>query len=665
MELEHIFQDKDNWKKDTISLIKKDLLSIANNRFVQISQTHLVCLYGKSQVGKTTLILNMIGLKDECKKMVSEVLRGGVKRGNSSTSTAIIYSQNSADNNANKYGIKIETLEGHNITRDFEYFTPDEMILKLQSIRANVENNEFSNKAILHICIPKDYFLTSASKSRISILDLPGVESTNKNEKAHVESLMTRYIPISSVCIIACPSNTIQSLEHEELPNNIDWKKNSHKFLVVVTKSYSNGNIKSYFDTPRELRKIGFKEFVQDRYEKELEPILGIDNKTIVFPLDIGDSFETLLTNEVHNKEDRTEIRQTRDSLLHSLLDTIVKHRGEQLLSTIKELHAIVECNDEKKRLLIEETKNDLEKKKANKEADLKIIEKKYQEHNERYKGVEEQLKKLDKLNKCIEDLVHETSYCSTIILEDVKKVVNEYNLFKTKNGIEYFYDKEKKTLKTIITSLTAQLNNLTKIVKSLMEDQGFSADIYVNKIVTSIINKFRDNYGHKLYPPDTIAEKFKNLFGYGRKIRLRDAYSYIKSIDQYIRSEIKSSIIESCNSIIKKKQDENIKDKEYNKRKIIEDEDLIKEYKGELERIQLRIKENNEKLDNIRQQKKHDKDTLNKYLQYAEKAYFCQRNNIINKINSGITTSERILYILFLGVLENDYESLINASNE
>lgn len=113
MILQQILQDKDNWKRDTFQILKKNLLSVKNNRFIQYGgtqETHLVCIYGKSQVGKTTLILNMIGLKDEeCKQKVSQVLRGGVEKGNSSTSTAIIYTQSET----NDYCVRIETLNGN------------------------------------------------------------------------------------------------------------------------------------------------------------------------------------------------------------------------------------------------------------------------------------------------------------------------------------------------------------------------------------------------------------------------------------------------------------------------------------------------------------------------------------------------------------------------
>ena len=111
MALDRLFHDKGYWQEDAFNRIKSELLSVKDNRFVQYSHTaatHFVCVYGKSQVGKTTLILDMIGLKDECKRDVAEVLRGGIALGNSSTSTAIIYSQSESD----LYGVRTETLEG-------------------------------------------------------------------------------------------------------------------------------------------------------------------------------------------------------------------------------------------------------------------------------------------------------------------------------------------------------------------------------------------------------------------------------------------------------------------------------------------------------------------------------------------------------------------------
>ena len=69
MEWNQLFLKKEDWQRKTFKMIKSDLISAKDNRFVRYDNTeenHLVMIYGKSQVGKTTLILNMIGLKPDC-----------------------------------------------------------------------------------------------------------------------------------------------------------------------------------------------------------------------------------------------------------------------------------------------------------------------------------------------------------------------------------------------------------------------------------------------------------------------------------------------------------------------------------------------------------------------------------------------------------------------
>ena len=96
MEWNQLFIKKEDWQRKSFEMIKNDLISARENRFVRYENTkenHLVMIYGKSQIGKTTLILNMIGLKPDYFNEVYETLRAGVPRGNSSTSTAIIYAK--------------------------------------------------------------------------------------------------------------------------------------------------------------------------------------------------------------------------------------------------------------------------------------------------------------------------------------------------------------------------------------------------------------------------------------------------------------------------------------------------------------------------------------------------------------------------------------------
>lgn len=661
MMLDQIFQDRDNWKKDTFESIKKNLISVKDNRFVQYNQTngvHLVCVYGKSQVGKTTLILNMIGLKDDvCKKEVANVLRGGIAHGNSSTSTAIIYTQSDSD----QYGLCIETLEGKKITENINC-SAEEMILQLQSIREKVEKNEFSGNGILHIAIPKSFFLESLSKEKISILDLPGVESCNIKEKLHVRSLMNRYIPLSSVCIITCPASTIQSLEKEELPNNIDWKYFPHKYIVVLTRAYSDGSIKSYFLKPKKQRTEKFEKFLTDRYKAEFTKILGANNDAEIYPIDVGDSFEMLLTNELTNDADRNEARITRDSILNALQTSIIKHKGEQLLSSIRELRTIVERSDESE---IEELNDKISSKYSElseKITELSRHEDTLKDLNEKVQSINESLTKLGDYKTKVEELTKEISKFSQDLITAVKSEIKEKSLIKEKNGKTYFYDKEKHVLSKISSYLNSNLwSSILEKAQNIMQENGIIIDFYSDKIASEIYSQYVESYSDKLYPRGGIIDSlFKDC-----KVTLSTAEIYIKQIQSKILDVIQTTVVSKC----KEKLDERIKEKEEELSKYEKaakrEESKINEIKQKKQKIEKEIADNNEQIKNVKLQKKTDNDTLDMYLKFAKDAYLYQKNEVIKKINSNINPVEKTSYLLLLGIINKDYRSLVSAANE
>ncbi len=667
MVLNQIFQDKDYWKKDTFDRIKSELLSVKDNRFVQYNQlsaTNLVCIYGKSQVGKTTLILNMIGLKDDvCKKNVSDVLRAGIARGNSSTSTAIIYSQSES----NLYGLRIETLDGQNLTTCVEYFTSNKMILKLQSIRDDVEKNKFPDKGILHIYIPKDFFSELVSKNKIAILDLPGVESRNIQEKAHVESLMSRYIPISSVCIIACPANNIQSLETLELPGDIDWKNLSHKYFVVLTRSYSVENIKKYFDKERNKRKTTFQDFLQVKYKTDLSLILGAENNTKVFPLDVGESFTRLCEKELQSEKDNKEVIETRNCILSSLQESILKQKGEKLLSCIKELHTIVDHAEKTKSLQLEEKKEELEndievlRRKLN---DLKILR---DNSKKECQIIEKRINQLNMLNSTIKnELSKAVVVFSENLISNVKLAIENQALFELRNGVKYFSDKNKVCLSTINSFLLTQLDQTVVSKAYSLMGNILNIDIYVKSIAGNIYSNFVNEYENKLYPtPSGFFNKFfGKIIGTGYNIPLQSAYRYIQQIQGIIQSEIQSSIICKCNIIISDMISDDIEESKNCKRHITHLDNAIKSKIKDINCVETEKVANEKAMEILKIQMEQDNQTLNRYLKHAEKAYMCQRNEIVKKINSNIASSDRILYVLFLGVIDKDYQKLLRASN-
>ncbi len=479
---------------------------------------------------------------------------------------------------------------------------------------------------------------------------------------------MTRYIPISSVCIIACLASDIQSLEKEEMPNGLDWKKLPHKYLVVLTKSYSNGSIKSYFDKSREEREKGFLEHIQDSYRAEMSEILGNKNKTEIFPLEFGDSFERLLSEELKNEEDCSEIRQTRDYVLSLLQKSMIKNKGEQLLSIIKELRIIVEQSDEKKLLLLEEKKqkdvksrNETIQKKSQAEEKLDKYEKEKQK-------VESTIVKLDSLYRSIDDIL--TTDVPAFSAAVINKIKIE-NLSKKRNGDIYFYDKDKVVLNTISSNLSKiSIVSKAQLLMSSITECNLNIDLYESSIANSIYDLFVYRYETKLYPPPRagiwgkIRDIKDKLFGSGSMINLNTAREYINGIKVIIKDEIKSSVVRPCEKIICDEKEKLEKEKNSFYCKIIKRKKDIEFLEQDIDKYKKEIEDNEKYMKSVEAQKEQDIRTLNTYLKYAEVAYMRQRNDILNRINSGITSEEKLLNVLFLGVVDRDYETVKNASN-
>jgi len=659
MELNQVFQDKDKWKKETINLLLRDLklLSLDDNAIQnwQIGSTILICVYGKSQVGKTTLILNMIGLKDEAsKKEVDGVLRGGVSLGNSSTSTAIIYSQSETD----QYGVAIKTIDGQEIT-PVTYCSANEMCLELQSIRSKVEKNVFHKTGILHIFIPKKYFLQSVSLNKVSIIDLPGVESRNLHEKEHVESLMNLYIPISSGCIIVCPANVIQSLETEELPKYKDWKNYTNKFFLVLTKAYSCGSIKDFFKTQPMSRKVGFKEMMFDTYQKEVRKVLGTTNKTEIFPLELGQSFESLVENELKNENDRKEIIQTRDSILSALHECIIKHRGEQLISIIKDLHSIVGESEKKINLKLEENQKIQNDRIISFKEKINGYTEKLNDLKEECKNIEENRIHLIELDRTLnDDLDNDLTTLLTPLNEQLES--KAYSLSKEKDGEYFFNDENKKFYLELKRSLINHLKEYLKQVDEKMDMRELKIDISQTCLASSILSQ-SDIFVNEIYPPTP------GLFGriFSKGIPIHKVLDCLSRINAITKSEIKQSVIDLYSEKINKKlEDLNLEINARNSVIRLFSENKLKIEKN-IEQCQTEISNNKKELEFVKKQKNADKETLNKYLNFAKSAYLHQRNEIVEKINFSKTPEEKTILVLLLGVIEREYNNITNVSDE
>ena len=368
---------------------------------------------------------------------------------------------------------------------------------------------------------------------------------------------------------------------------------------------------------------------------------------------------------ELKNEKDRSEVIETRNWHLSSLVDSILSSKGSNLQSCIKELRAMVNKIEENKIVQLREIgkKKEVDKKKIVK----RIKELKSNKNNNKDKNQENEssIEQLDNLSNTIEnELLNAATSFSDNLIEIIKKEIVEKSLFKEKNGVRYFYDKNRVCMKGIQNHLMIYLNKtIGSKVRSLLEDSEFNIDFYPSSIANSIYSQFAKMYEKELYPPSSFI---KNLFGNSPKVDISSAYSYIQQIKTIIQSEIRSSVIVECQTKIRKKRDDYLVDSKWRKSKLKEEENEIKSKEEELKRIKNEIDENNEELLAVGNQKRQDEQTLDEYLKHAKETYLSQRNEIFESINSKKTSPpNKFLYIILLGIIKKKNKNITNESNE
>ena len=649
MDWEQLYAKKEDWQRETVEKIKKDLLSMqdkSSEQFDTANGTRLVIIYGNTQVGKTTLILNMIGLKDECIDDVYNTLRAGIEEGNSSTSTAIIYSKSCNE----QYGCEIKgltDLTSHDVT----YFDKEGMISRLKEIRQQVEEKSFSSEQILFISIPKNYFVQDPNADNISIMDMPGVHSKNRKEEDHVQNLMSRYIPMSSLCIIACTHEKCQGLEKLSFPElTSSWKRMDHRFVIVITRAYNDGRTKRYFMTKAEDRSCSFYDFVRAEYTETVKGVIG-ENQIEVYPIEIGKSLAALCNREIKDDADRKEIIDTKNRVLFELRKSIINHKGEKLISAIKNLKIKIEEDAEKD--IAKLTQEIKEKSCENKDIKQKIM------------------RELDKISiitddddlsdnpsenalsnlLSIKEEYHNIEYISGFSEETIK-YIHDNQFYKSKKKGEYLKDKNEKVLENIQSTIASKVKAYVNDLIEMNKKADLTVDLSIPKIQGKALEFVPER--DDLYP---ILRLFKRVYLY----QIGAICASIEQNVNHLLKECKETCIVEIDKAIKRE-----------KAKIIKKENLIikcnknaEEYEEERRQLIRERQKKYLKRKSIKQQQKEDEETLNTWLEYAKEAYTAQRKDIIQQINESKQQKDKFLLILLLGLLDKDYRKIIGGSNE
>ena len=250
-----------------------------------------VVVFGKTQVGKTTLLLELMGLGSEGQARVGKILRGGRESGKSATATTMEY-RRSPD-----LAWRFDDGAGPRRIAD-----DDEMCTVLGELRRRMSEQRLHLEQPVVVSIPADCFSGDAASLRTRMLDLPGDNPADEVERAHVERMAERYVPHADLILLVGRGDDLSFLNPAalKLPSIEDWQYVPKRFRIVTTYAFTPHTVRTFaesFDGAltaehfrlRLLQQIG-------TFERALAP--EATETARFFPLEIGDSWQAMLRED-------------------------------------------------------------------------------------------------------------------------------------------------------------------------------------------------------------------------------------------------------------------------------------------------------------------------------------------------------------------------------
>lgn len=644
MILQSLLEDKRaEWQMKTQEEILKCLLcKVHMYKTFGKKEDRFVMVFGKSHAGKTSFILTLLGIKDETVlNEVDSILRAGVPEGCSSTSTAIIY-QKSDDDMFGFCERGINDVAEPDICKcDKEQF-----IGQIKTVRSEVESGDRKNDNILYLYLPQFFFVEKDwQQGDISILDVPGYETRNEKERYHTDAILNKYMAISVLNIIVWSINDINDLQYFQAPNRDDVSKlTSGKYIIVTTRSYSAENVFKYFLKDKEERATStFEEFLESECKKQFERIFG-NRIPKVFPIDIGQSFDKLIESKINNDEDKKYLVSYRDSVLKKIIDCIYSKQANSLVSWVQEVIEDEDYYGNNEIKIIESEINETKKK----------LQNVYNRKEKRKEHIANLRKRLGENSQEIQRLKTLRSFCTAPKFGDiVEERIKEFREKCFTDRYEWEVSEKNKSVSAHIAQIYVSI--LMEILQNLESQEGLLDEKEKNEIIELI------EEGEYLVREELEKSTNKHAI---LKVLNPSNKGKIDLGSQLLHTkipEIGRSIYEQVNH----KLDEMINDIESNEQKKLNI--LIKENEIKKRNYEAAIQKLLEKNSGLEEKKllfesriEQDKAILTEYRKIAKKCFNEQRNNIIDCINNASSKDIRLNYVLFLGLIANDYKKIM-----
>lgn len=302
------------WAFRAYDRLVKTLSSDVQDR-IQLRESNAepyVVIFGKTQVGKTTLLLDLMGIDLQQMATLSQVLRGGREAGKSATATAMEY-RRSTDA---RWGLSVQSKK-HWFTSD------DEMAEALAQLRQQMERGELVVDAPCIVHIPGRFFsLQTTGATGVRILDLPGDNPANAQEQKHVNQMAKTYLPFADLVLLIGRGDDLSFLQPEviTLPGIEDWQAMPHRFRIVTTYSYSAQSVKTLIRNDPAFDIMQLRQRLIEQIERFNSLSDAAKDPNLYFPLEFGSSWLSMAEN---------------DSALYARVDPMVSRLRSELLEQI------------------------------------------------------------------------------------------------------------------------------------------------------------------------------------------------------------------------------------------------------------------------------------------------------------------------------------------
>lgn len=238
----------------------------------------IVITYGPSQVGKSSVLLQMLGLDptsaESC--LVERVLRGGRHRASSATASALRY-RISPDNRWHL------SFENQRLVTDDEEYKPTDFI---RMMREQIGNRFDASDQPAQIGIPKKYV---ARPENCIAIDLPGLDSSDDAERRHVQAVMDRWFPVASTILIVLRASQISDLRR--LEQKLQFRTQHTRYRLLLTHAMSADSERTFLLENRGLTLAAWRERVLPIIQSTIPDFPA---KLAVFPFEVGDSRRNL-----------------------------------------------------------------------------------------------------------------------------------------------------------------------------------------------------------------------------------------------------------------------------------------------------------------------------------------------------------------------------------